>query len=232
MFHELLPRPIESPRALSATDEVFGEMYRQVVELRLPPGTKVSELEVARSLGVSRQPVRDAFFRLSQLGFLTIRPQRATVISRISKDAVLQARFIRTALEVETARAAAAERADGDVAALEANLRAQADAIAADDRKGFHALDDGFHKIICAMSGKEFAWALIGANKAHMDRVRFLSLSSSAVGALEDHRSIAAAIRSGDVEAAGERMRVHLGRIEEQVDAISAHHPEYFAEIR
>ena len=59
------------------------------------------------SMGVSRQPVRDAFYRLSRLGFLTIWPQRATIVAPISERAVLQARFIRTAIELETVQAAA-----------------------------------------------------------------------------------------------------------------------------
>jgi DNA-binding GntR family transcriptional regulator len=81
-------------------------LHSQILLLELPPGTKMSEVEVAKALGVSRQPVRDAFYRLSKLGFLSIRPQRATLVSQISSTAVLQARFVRNALEAETVRTA------------------------------------------------------------------------------------------------------------------------------
>lgn len=77
--------PVGLTPATSATEQVFQSLYAAVVTLKLLPGTKVSEAEVARQMDVSRQPVRDAFFRLSELGFLTIRPQRATLISRISR---------------------------------------------------------------------------------------------------------------------------------------------------
>ena len=97
----------DAVRAPTAADRVFEVLYEQVVTLALPPGTRLSEVEVAQAAGVSRQPVRDAFWRLSQLGFLTIRPQRSTEVSAISERAVLQARFVRTALEVETVRVAA-----------------------------------------------------------------------------------------------------------------------------
>ena len=75
--HPTAPRP-------SVTDQVFDELQRQVMTLELAPGTRISEVEVAKTLDVSRQPVRDAFYRLSKLGFLVIRPQRATTVSLIS----------------------------------------------------------------------------------------------------------------------------------------------------
>ena len=90
-------------------DAVFEQLHRQILSLELPPGAKISEIDVARAMGVSRQPVRDAFYRLSKLGFLHIRPQRATSVSVISERAVFQAQFIRTAIEAETVRVACAQ---------------------------------------------------------------------------------------------------------------------------
>ncbi|MCJ7874442.1 GntR family transcriptional regulator, partial [Phaeobacter sp. J2-8] len=76
---DLAIAPLADAPVKSATEQVFDALYEAVISLQLTPGTKVSEIEVAKQLGVSRQPVRDAFFRLSNLGFLAIRPQRATL---------------------------------------------------------------------------------------------------------------------------------------------------------
>ena len=65
---------------LSVADSVFDELHRQILTLELQPGSKISEADVAKALGVSRQPVRDAFYRLSKLGFLSMRPQVATTV--------------------------------------------------------------------------------------------------------------------------------------------------------
>lgn len=219
----------EPARAPSAADRVFEALYHQVVTLALPPGARLSEAEVARAAGVSRQPVRDAFFRLSQLGFLTIRPQRSTEVSVVSEQAVQQARFVRTALEVETVRLAAERFGPAEIGELEALLDEQAAAIAADDREGFHGLDDEFHRRICALAGHDYAWALIREQKAHMDRVRFMSLGFGAQAALDDHRVILDAVRAGDVPAAVAAMRTHLSRIEEHLPRIRAEHGELFA---
>ena len=51
----------------STADEVFDKLYEDIVTLKILPGSKISETEVARRLGVSRQPTRDAFRRLHNL---------------------------------------------------------------------------------------------------------------------------------------------------------------------
>lgn len=221
-------QPLDEVRRPSAADILCDELYHRVVTLELPPGTKLSEQDVARQAGVSRQPVRDAFWRLSQLGLLTIQPQRATTVSRISAEGVRQARFIRTAVETETTRAAAEAMTAEHLKALETLVEAQARAMAADDRLTFHALDDAFHRAICAASGNEFAWALIRNHKAHMDRVRYLSLAFGTRAAYDDHVEILVALRRRDADAAVCAMRVHLSRIASILAQLREERPEMF----
>lgn len=215
-------------RAPTVADRVYEALYERVVTLALPPGTRLSEADVAKAAGVSRQPVRDAFWRLSQLGFLTIRPQRATEVSAISVAAVREARFVRTALEVETVQVATRAFGAAEYAVLEGDIAAQDEAVATGNREAFHALDDAFHQHICALTGHAYAWTLIREKKAHMDRVRFLSLTFGAPRAVEEHRDILAAMRSGDPAAAGAAMRAHLGRIEDILARIRVTHGEHF----
>lgn len=219
--------PIKIP---TVTDTVFEELHQQILSLELAPGTRVSEVEVSRAFGVSRQPVRDAFYRLSQLGFLSIRPQRATVITKISEAAVLKARFVRTALEIACLRAALKVMSDDDLNDLDELLKEQQAAVSANERQLFHTLDDDFHRRICEISGHDYVWALIREQKAHMDRVRFLSLASGAQAALDDHFAIIAAIREGNSELAETRLTAHLSRIETILGRIRDEHPNHFQE--
>lgn len=221
-------RVIEPPGRPSVADAVFAELHRQILALDLPPGTRLSEVDVAKALGVSRQPVRDAFWRLSKLGFLTIRPQRATTVSNISEEAVMQARFIRSAIEAETVRVFTEQATEADMAALEAILEAQRAAVAAQDRALFHELDDRFHREICERGGNGFAWDIIRENKAHMDRVRMLSLSFASQAAFEDHLRVMAAIRAREPDRAMLEMRSHLSRIRSQIQRIRAENAGYF----
>jgi DNA-binding GntR family transcriptional regulator len=217
----------EPARPPTVSDQIFETLYRQVVTVELPPGTRLSEVEVAKAMGVSRQPVRDAFWRLSKLGLLRVRPQRATTVTRISTPAVMQARFVRTAIEVETLMLAAARFGAAEFAELDGMLAEQANAVGADERELFHALDDEFHRRIGALAGVGFVWEMVRENKAHTDRVRLLSLSSGAELALADHRAILDALRAGDAGAAATAMRVHLGRISGILARIREEHSDY-----
>lgn len=214
----------------SVADTVFEELNRQILTLVLPPGTKMSEVEVAQALGVSRQPVRDAFYRLSKLGFLTIRPQRATTVSLISERSVMQARFVRTAIELETVRAACERLTPADMDALAAILDEQAGNLAPQDAERFHHLDDRFHREISDRAGHGYAWDIIRETKSHMDRVRYLSLSFASERAYHEHRDILAAIRARAPEAAAAAVRQHLTRILDQIVQIRARHSAYFAD--
>lgn len=215
-------------RPRSVTDEIFDQLYARVVNLTLPPGARLSEAEVAAQMGVSRQPVRDAFYRLSQLGFIQIRPQRATTVTPLSEEAVLQAYFIRAALEEACMRRAAevldAEQLDG----LERLIARQEAAILADRREEFHALDDQFHRDICTFAGLDFVWSLVRENKGHMDRARYLSLSYHAGIALAEHRDILAALRARDGLAAAAAVRQHLSRIEGILERLRQDQPQVF----
>ncbi len=215
----------------SVADSVFEQLHQQILTLELPPGTKVSEVEVAKPLGVSRQPVRDAFFRLSQLGFLLIRPQRATVITKISEAAVLRAKFVRTALEVACWTAAIDVISEEQIEELETLLEEQIAAIELNDQKLFHALDDAFHRRICEISGHEYAWTFIREQKAHIDRVRYISLTiGAAQRAYDDHARLMEALKERDKTKVSAALTEHLARIELILKQIRAENPEFFQE--
>ncbi|MGY6548975.1 MAG: GntR family transcriptional regulator [Roseinatronobacter sp.] len=223
-------QPVETGPRPSAADQVFAELRSAILSLQILPGAKLSEIEVAAQTGVSRQPVRDAFYRLAQLGLLSIRPQRATTVTLISRDAVMRARFLRTALEVETARTAALHLDEAGLGALQTLIDRQAQAMQADDRMTFHALDDAFHMEICRRADVGFAWDMIHEMKAHMDRVRMLSLAFASHRAWEEHVAILRALKDRDPDAAAAAMRLHLSRISEIYDQIRDTNREWFAQ--
>lgn len=212
----------------SATDRVFNALYDAVITVKLPPGSKVSEVEIAKQLNVSRQPVRDAFFRLSNLGFLSIRPQRPTLITQISLRAIQDAVFTRTALECECLRQATANNRQALTDALSANIRDQKASLGK-DALDFHTHDEAFHKLICAMAGRDHVWNLIREQKAHLDRLRFLSLSGARQQfVIQEHAAILQAIKSNDDFQADALLRAHIAATNALLPDIVARHRDYF----
>jgi DNA-binding GntR family transcriptional regulator len=216
----------------TSSDVVFDKLYGQITRLELLPRKKISETEVAKSFGYSRQPVREAFTRLANLNLLLVRPQRATVVRPFSRQLISNARFVRAAVELEVIRAAALDRDKSVDAALKANLRDQADAISAEDVGLFHELDYQFHKLLCASAKQSFAFEIIAENKAQVDRICMLALTSKeAMDHLYlDHQTLLQALFSGNAVAADEVLRKHLDRLTPTIEAIYTTHNAYFDE--
>lgn len=224
--------PIRQSSAPTVADQVFDVLQARILRLDLPPRTRISEAEVARQMGVSRQPVREAFKRLAKLGFLTIRPQSSTTVSLISEEAILRARFIRTALEVHTCRLACTALDAAGRTALRGLLEEQRAAVAREDRDQFHALDERFHREICQLSGVGYVWDMIHDSKAHMDRIRMLSLTTASQRvALEEHGVILDAIERQDADAVAAAVTAHLDRILILINEVKAMDHGWFETI-
>ncbi len=219
--------PAQKP---TTTDEVFNRLYQAVISLELPPGTKMSEAEIASTLNVSRQPVRDAFYRLSKIGLLLVRPQRATRVTKISEKAVFNAVFVRTALEVECLRTAFKLAPKKLTSLLKENLAAQEIAYKQEAPARFHQLDESFHLTICECAEQAHVWALIQEQKAHLDRVRYLTLSQEhRRNVADEHLCIVGALEGNDIERAERKLRAHLGGIGEHLEKIRSDNEECFA---
>ncbi|QBF34020.1 GntR family transcriptional regulator [Thalassococcus sp. S3] len=214
----------------TSTDHIFETLYERIVSLDLLPGTKMSETDVAKSFGYSRQPVREAFTRLANLNLLLIRPQRATIVRPFSRDLIADARFLRLAIELEVVRQAALSSEQAIALKLNKSLKAQREAISAGDTKAFHELDYDFHNLLCAAAGRPAAFDQIAANKAQVDRLCMLSLTSAeAMETLyQDHADLVAAIAGNDPGGADTVLRRHLSRLDPIIDAIYTTHRGYF----
>ncbi len=225
-----LPIIQHSPQP-TVSDQVFNALQQRILSLELPPQTKISEADVAKKMGVSRQPVREAFKRLAKLGFLIIRPQSSTMVSLISERDVLRAKFIRIALEVHTCRTACEVITAEGIDALNDLIAQQRAAVADNDRRRFHALDDAFHREICVQSGVGFVWDLILDSKAHMDRIRMLSLDATSQRlALDEHLVILDAITNRKPDDAAAAFVQHLSRIDDLIATIKAENHSWFTD--
>ena len=133
-------------------------------------------------------------------------------------------------MELEVVRSAAKNRDTSVDTDLKANLRDQASAISAEDVSRFHELDYEFHKLLCASAGQAFAFDIIAENKAQVDRLCMLALTSKeAMDVLyDDHQRLLKALFGGDVTGADEVLRLHLDRLTPTIDAIYTTHNTYF----
>ncbi len=214
----------------TVSTRVFNAMKTCIVQLLVMPGETISEADVSKRLGISRQPVREAFIKLADLGLLEIRPQRGTFIVLISRRDVENARFIREALEVALVRKATENDSTALVRELKRIIELQELACKHKDNTEFLRLDEAFHSAIASGVDCALGWRLVSEMKVQMDRVRFLSLknASPASTLIQQHEAIVAAIESADPAIAQAEMEKHLREILKTLPEIECENSELF----
>jgi DNA-binding GntR family transcriptional regulator len=224
----------EAPGLRQATmgSRVFDVLRQAIVQLQLRPGDLLSEAEVARRLGVSRQPVREAFIKLAEVGLVEVRPQRGTYVRLISIRDVQNARFIREAIEVAVIRKAALEASAPKLADLGRILEEQRSASAAGDHVRFLGLDDAFHQALAHAADCDYAWRVLEKLKAQMDRARYLSMPNATPieTLIGQHAAVLDALARHSADDAEAAMRAHLSEIMMSLPRIAQAHPELFAD--
>jgi DNA-binding GntR family transcriptional regulator len=210
--------------------DIYERLRRQIVTLDLPPGTALSENELASSLGVSRTPVREALILLAEEGLVRVFPKVGSFVSLVDVQAVADAQFLREAVEL-AALADLPKVLDAEVVdRLKKNLEAQA--AAQDDFDDFFALDEAFHRDLMTLAGHGGSWAAVQEAKAHLDRARRLGAQADEAGLarfIADHRDIFAAASKSDGAAARRLLRSHLRAVFDDIAQVRAESPELFA---
>lgn len=227
MNSELQP-DISIDQCLPIGPQVYRALRLQIIRAELLPGTRLSESECATTFNVSRQPIREAFIKLSEAGLVEVRPQRGTLVRKISESAVLEARFVREAIEADIVKRVIELGDPAVITELNTQLRHQQDTQAsAPDR--FLALDELFHRTLAEAAGVPHAWKVVEEIKAQMDRVRYLSFLHMPIRKLvAQHASIVEAISRHDPAMAERAMRTHLREILHDLPTIFAARPELF----
>ena len=211
--------------------QIYLILRERIICNDIPPGARVREPEISLEFAVSRQPVREALIRLSVEGLVEVRPQRGTFVRKIAMSEVLDARFVREAIEADVVKELAASRVPGLVDELR-NQVVDQERAAVQDPMRFMELDEHFHRTLAKAAGKTYARNLIEGVKLQMDRVRHLTLHQFPMGELvNQHKSIVNAIEAGDVSAAESAMRTHLREILKTLPAVAASKPEFFEPV-
>src|SRR6476646_11806238 len=136
-------RPLQRPVPLRQA--VYDALIDVIVGGELPPGQHMVETELARQLGVSRQPVREALHRLEAEGWVDLRPNQGAFVHVPTDEEVDQLLDVRELLEVETARLAAVAATNGDLARLRVICHEGEVAVEAGDTGRFVTVNTEFH---------------------------------------------------------------------------------------
>ncbi|QZN85376.1 GntR family transcriptional regulator [Cellulomonas sp. C5510] len=217
------------PRTSGSTRRtVYDELRRRVVSLALPPGSPVSENEIAADLGVSRTPVREAMIMLVQDGLVQVFPKVGSFVTRVDLRRVADSQFVREAVELASLADVPAEPDRVVVGELTVNLARQR---VCTDNDEFFQLDEEFHRGLLRLAGHEGTWPAVVAAKAHLDRARRLGLEENRSPEVfaEQHAAVLDALLASGPGAAVPLLRSHLRAVFDDIERVRERSPELFA---
>ncbi|MFE7530830.1 GntR family transcriptional regulator [Kitasatospora sp. NPDC057542] len=200
--------------------QLVGALRERVLTGEIPSGTRINEVEVARELGISRGPLREAIRQLVSEGLLVHVPNKGAVVFEAGPEEVEALFELRSALETAAARLAAGRRDRKDVTALRRACE-QSRKLMTGGRRFAHRSSLDFHRaLLDAARSPRIAEQV---ERVHQQitvlRSRHNVPASHTDASIADHEHLAEAIAEGRADRAAEVMARHLDRVREQMIA-------------
>lgn len=231
MQQNTTPMPSEEPASGKENrQDPYSVLRKNIMELRLKPGTIASIRDLCEHFHVSRSPMRDALIRLGEEGLVDLLPQRGIMISKIDIHRVEEERFLRISVERNVMQMFMKQHTPSDVVFLEASIVKQKRLMQTKDYRAMIALDDEFHRYFYQVTGKTLCADVIWKASGHYSRVRLLTCVSQDISqeVTNQHSEFIEAINSGDMNRMLAVFDHHLGRLDEEVRGFSAKYPDLF----
>jgi DNA-binding GntR family transcriptional regulator len=213
----LAPMSVFSPSergVVEKTSTVLVRLIRAaIIDGRLEPNQPLREVDLARQLGTSRTPIREALLVLESEGLIEAVPNRGAIVRSYTGEDLRELYTLRAVLEGHGARCAAGRITEDELQALQDNCTRYAELQSTDERLPDLVQENfGFHGIILTAAGSARLTAMV-------EQVRTLPLiyqsymeysEDNRRTALQHHLGILEALRQRDAERAGKRMEKHV----------------------
>jgi DNA-binding GntR family transcriptional regulator len=192
--------------------KIYHFLREQLLSGELQPHQHLIEAKIARDIGTSRTPVREALHSLELEGLIESIPRVGYVVKPISEQEVEEICEIRMAIEGVAARWAIEKAYKKLVDELAKNICLAEEKISKGDVRAFVDMDAQFHEIISKFSGSKRLLELAQTLRRHMLRYRIQSIYSvdNVLRAIEGHKGIVQAIKKRDPEEVTQAIRHHM----------------------
>ena len=204
---------------LPLREVVFITLRQAILSGVLEPGERLMEIHLAKQLGVSRTPVREALRKLELEGLVQTIPRRGAVVAQITQSDLEDVLEVRSVLEEFSVR-----KACRTMTPLQMNvLRKAADtfekSIAGGNLTECAQADVAFHEVITESTGNRRLIQMLNNIRGQVYRYRLENLKNrdSHQALIEQHRRIMEALEEGDEEKAAMALRMHIQEQKERI---------------
>lgn len=202
---------------ISLNEQAYIHLKNLITNQKLSYGKIYSETRLAKELGISRTPFRDAVHRLVQEGYIDIIPSKGFLLHQLTRKDVIETFQIRSALEgyctVEIAKSASTARARKLFTELEKLMHSMERVMnTTHSIEEFYEYDSIFHRRIVDYIGNEQFSSIFGTYMHRMQKLAALSLAHKdrMENTFREHMAILNAMQAGDVEHVYEVTLMHM----------------------
>jgi len=205
---------------LILSEQVKEELLNDILKGKYQPGDRLVESLIAKEMGISQSPVREALRDLVAMRFVEVIPYKGARVRQVDPNELAEIYPVRASLE-ELAGQLAAPRLKGRVEELENVYNAMVDAARRNEAQELAAYDAEFHKVIVNAAGNRIladTWGtLMIEARTFVTTVKIMISDYGLLRVAEMHRPIIDVLRSGNAEKAGAQMRAHVETFEELI---------------
>ena len=197
---------------LPLRDVVFNTLRQAILTGELKPGERLMEIHLAKKLGVSRTPIREAIRKLELEGLVTMIPRRGAEVAQITEKSMNDVLEVRRALDVLCVELACDRITEEELEQLKAACEAFEAAVKTKDAKKIAHADVALHDIIVCATGNQRLIQLVNNLSEQMYRYRFeyIKDSSQHERLVEEHRVIYQSLVEKDKEAVSLAAKTHI----------------------
>ncbi len=193
-------------------DVVFYPLRQAILKGEMEPGERLMEIQLAKKLGVSRTPIREAIRKLELEGLVVMIPRKGAEVAGITENALRDVPEVRRSLEELAVELAAARREAEDIRALEAARIEFREALNSSDMIRIAQADEKFHDVIYAGTYNDKLVQILNNLRDQMYRYRleYIKDTGKRQLILIEHENILNAVKTRNTELGKRAMREHI----------------------
>lgn len=203
----------------SLTEMVYDAIRQAIIDCELEPGQSISEASLAKELGVSKTPVREALLELEYIGLIEPDGRRGGRIAAPSEESLRNAYEVREGLERQAAQLAARRASEDNLERMSALADTSVERAEDLDVEGFRTLDRQFHFAVASATDNAALSRLVrdAYDLTWTLRRRDTPITDDSIACAHQHRAIANAMTARDEDGAGEAMYAHISKVAQMV---------------
>jgi DNA-binding GntR family transcriptional regulator len=205
----------------SAVDRVYHELRMMAMTFRFLPGERLNEATLAKELGVSRTPLREALNRLSAEGFFAFTTNTGFSRKTIDVKEIFDLYEFRRCLELGAVKFAVERGTDEQLLQIQKFVAESALEVPERTVEDFVKLDEQFHEMLMKLTGNLQMLDALRKINARIQFVRWLDMTERRPETQSEHKRIAAALRKRDRNETERLISEHIAhRLDQIVDKV------------